>query len=387
MYLTREEERMLNGEYGEAVSIAMRLLVRVGEALGAERLVPIAHAHVSGVSYDNIGDYGLEFIKTLAEKGARFRVYTTFNPAGVPLAPSETPLTEPHRLRRQAEIIRYLLAMGARYSATCIPYELRKPRIGEHLAWGESSAVAVANSLYGARTNREGGPLALAAAITGRTYLWGLHLEEERKPTLHVKVKGLDHVDELLAGLIGYAVADVDPASKPCITGVKLSRRNAISLCAAAAAHGSIAMCHIEGVTPEFGGCSGLERLELDLGELKRYAEEVACGEPSEAEVLFIGCPHYTLQDISSLGAGIAKALHSLPRVREVWIAVPALRWRRLTRMVRPLEARLGVPVKLLPGTCIVVTRKQLLPPVATNSVKTAIYLCKAGVPASLVSI
>ncbi len=80
MHLSPVEEKMLSGEYGEAVALAMRILVKVGETLGADRLIPVRHVHISGVSYSNIGDPGLEFIRSLMGRGAKTRVYTTVNP-------------------------------------------------------------------------------------------------------------------------------------------------------------------------------------------------------------------------------------------------------------------------------------------------------------------
>ncbi len=385
MYLTKLEERMLSGEMGEAVRIAMKLLVSVGEALGAERLVPIAHAHVSGVSYDNIGRYGLEFLESLAASGARFAVYTTFNPAGVALG-VDAPINTPERVAMQARILRALVRMGARFTATCAPYRVRRPRFGEHLAWGESSAVAVANTLFGARTNREGGPVALAAAIAGRTYYWGLHLDEERVPDVRVRLQARVR-SELEAGLVGFIVAKHYPSSKPYVDRFPSDERLVISLAAAGAAQGAIPMWFLEGVSPEARPPPpGAEKLEVKRDDLVAALEEVSCANPEDAEVLFLGCPHYTTADLERAATEALAALRGLKRVREVWVAAPPSSAIRLKEaLLRALAGR-GPRVRVLPGACVVVTDRGRLPaPIATNSVKTAIYLCKSGVPAALV--
>ena len=377
MYLTKEEEKILEGEEGEAKRLAMEIVVRVGEALGAERLVDVSHAHVSGISYYNIGDPGLEFIEELARLGARFKVFTTFNPVGVVLGPDRIGLNDPKALAKQARILKALLRMGAAYTATCTPYRVRKPRPGEHLAWGESSAVAVANTLYAARTNREGGPVALAAAVVGKTYYWGLHLDENRTPNLKVVVERGAVRGEASAGLVGYLIAKYNPTAKPVVYGVPPSERLVISMCAAAAAQGSIAICFVEGASPEFKKASrvGVEdKLVITRGDIEEAAKEVSCAENGEPDTLFLGCPHYSAEEALT-------ALGRAKRWRRVLIAVPAATWTHYPRRVRDRAT-------LLPGTCPVVADRNRLPkPLATTSVKTAIYLCKAGIPVKLVEV
>ncbi|NOZ88615.1 MAG: DUF521 domain-containing protein [Crenarchaeota archaeon] len=376
MYLTREEERILNGEEGEAKAVALKLVVKVGEALGAERLVEINHAHASGISYDNIGEPGLRFMKRLLESGGRVAVFSTYNPAGTSFLDDAPVNRDPELLQKQLEVIRTLEAMGFRRSATCIPYTLRQPGLGEHLAWGESSAVAVANSIYGARSNREAGPLALAAALVGRTYRWGLHLPENRKPSIHVRVEtGVE--GELGAGLVGYIVGRLSGNLVPYIdTGEgALDERQGIALCAAAAASGSTAMCLLKGLSPEDHGPprEPIERVAIGEAELREALDELSTAEPGEAEVFFTGCPHHE-------PASILEKVRSLverygPPRRPLWIAVPgsvppglAAEARRLRRM----------NIVLLPGTCLVVTRlRGLVDTVATDSVKTAFYIAR----------
>src|SRR6266705_935551 len=168
---------------------AMEILLTVGRLADAPRLVPITSAHVSGASYKMIGDPGLEFLEEFAQS-ARVSVPTTVNPLGTDLAQWQELGVPATFAEKQARIARAYETMGVRPSYSCTPYLLGvRPALGEHIAWAESSAVCFANSVLGARTNREGGPAALAAAIVGATPEYGLHADEGREPTVIVKVR------------------------------------------------------------------------------------------------------------------------------------------------------------------------------------------------------
>jgi len=374
VYLTREEEKMLEGEYGEAAAKALRLIVRVGEALGAERLIKISHAHVSGISYDNIGEAGLTFIRDLYEGGGRASVFSTYNPAGVEAWGSRVIPVEPAFWRKQIEIIETLEAMGFQRSMTCIPYQLRRPNLGEHLAWGESSAVAIANTLYGARTNREGGPIALAAAITGRTYYWGLHLSENRKPSVVVELRGAPPLGELEAGILGYIVGESLEGKIAYIDAKMATVRSVQALCAAAAAAGSTAMCIVRGFSPEDEGppVAAEDKITLSIKDIEAKRRDISSANLDEVEIFFTGCPHHDLDKIKDILRLLN--IQGIKRLEKpIWVAVPGVYSSRLRDLAEKLAQR---NVLLLPGTCLVVTRLgRLVKAVATDSVKTAFYL------------
>ena len=142
MYLTKEEERMLNSE-NETISKAMEIIVKIGELFGAEKLIRIESAHISGISYQNIGDEGLEWLESLK---AKVRVKTTINPAGMDLKRWRDFVDEKF-YEKQLRILNALRRIGAELTLTCTPYYIHKPNLGEHLAWAESSAVVYANSI------------------------------------------------------------------------------------------------------------------------------------------------------------------------------------------------------------------------------------------------
>jgi len=186
--LTKEEERILDGEHGWASQICMKILVKLGELFDATKLIPINSAHVSGVSYKTLGDASVEFLDALANAGGKAKVKATLNPQSFDMEYLRKRLGESLWLK-QLNVIRHFEKMGFQQSFTCTPYYLETPRQGSHLAWAESSAVVYANSVLKAWTNREGGPSALAAAIIGKTPDHGVHKPENRRPTVLVKLE------------------------------------------------------------------------------------------------------------------------------------------------------------------------------------------------------
>ena len=386
MYLTREEEAILAGERGEAAARALEVIVRVGEALGAERLVRIAHAHVSGVSYGNIGEPGAGLLEELAGAGARFSVPTTVNPIGYDAEEPGFFQASREFLEGQARILRALRRMGATLTLSCTPYYLPDVRgipRGSHVAWGESNAVVYANSVLGLRTNREGGPLALMAAIAGRTYYYGLHLDENRVPSRAYRLSAR-RLDEARAGVFGEIVAVSHGDERPPM--LLLPRRpgelELREMLAALGAAGSVGMAVIPGVTPgaPTEPPAGLEVVEVEEWDLEGRLASMSPG-PSGVDVAFLGCPHYGFEDLERL-ARTAERLGGL----RVPVVVSASRRALLEAAARGLAARLArLGFRLSGDTCMVVSPypvKGLR--VATNSYKAYFYLKRRGARAYL---
>ncbi len=353
---------MLRGERGPAVQKAMEIIVAVGEALGAERLIPVSSVHVSGVSVSNIGAEGVELIEWFLRAGGRVVVEkATVNPMGFDLD-GVLPRDE-REWRLQLRLLDALRRMGFRVILSCTPYRLgNRPSLGEHVAWAESSAVIYANSVLGARTNREGGIVALAAALTGRIYEYGLHLDEARRPHVRVKLRGWRPRDEAEAGLLG-AYLGLRLREIPVVEGLRgVDEEAVINLLAAAAAWGSHALVYLEGVSPERPGCGDCERLEVDRREAAGIAEEEFI-DPEDAEAVFIGCPHATPETVRRVEDMLAGC--GAPRI-PVYIATPGCCIDASARYAR-----------LLRGTCLVVYEVKRLGvrSIATNSLKAAFYL------------
>src|SRR3990167_6457864 len=181
MKLTIQEKEMLEGRHGKAVKKSMEILVALCEIYGAERLIDVMSVQVAGVSFHNLGDAGLEFLEEMGKDG-KVKVLTTLNPAGMDLEDWEKLGIEDSFAEKQNRVINAFGKMGVTLTCTCTPYLVGNiPVYGEHIAWSESSAVCFANSVIGARTNREGGPSSLASALTGKTTEYGMHIEKNRQ--------------------------------------------------------------------------------------------------------------------------------------------------------------------------------------------------------------
>ncbi len=369
MYLTREEEKMLDGEYGETVRRFMELLVKLGDIYGAERMVEVGSAQIAGISYKNIGDPGLEFLEEVSRE-ARVRVPAFMNPAGMDLSRWKEIGIPEEFAEKQMRVVRALTRMGVFPAATCTPYlSGLLPRFGEHIAWAESSAVIYANSILGARTNREGGPSALAAAVTGRTPYYGLHLEENRQPQVRIdveaKVKG-----EYGFSVLAYAVTKQIKKEIPYFRGVRGSPDEMKTFGATLAAYGALALYHAEGVTPEQ---VKVPREGIEIGEKElREAEEEIREEYSDVDLVVLGCPHFSVAQVKRL----LDLLNGRSFRAPVWVFLSYGVRSILERegLVRELEER---NVKLLSDMCAVVAPLDVMgiKSAVTNSGKMYRYL------------
>ncbi len=366
MYLTLEQEKMLRGDYGWAIAKAMEIIVRVGEALGAEELVKVEHAHISGISYSTIGKYGLEFLRELALRGGKARVFTTVNPGCIDYS-GLSKIIDNSLVGYQKLIDESLEKMEFKLTYTCIPYFYKPPLPGEHLAWGESSAVIFANSIYGGFTNREGGPVALAASLTGYTYKAGLHLLENRVGRIEVKVP--TSLLKVPIGAIGLWIGENIKAI-PCICGLRSVLLDEVkSMLASMAASGSHALAIIDGATPRGTFRVELEeRVEVENSVLENYIG----GEYSGSSILgYIGCPHTSPHELVEIWRLVRK--YGRIRRGKLLVTIPVEFAELYRDIVLELKAR-GVDVAT--GTCPVVSRfKGKFDYVLTNSGKALFYI------------
>ncbi|MEM2128906.1 MAG: aconitase X catalytic domain-containing protein [Candidatus Methanomethylicaceae archaeon] len=375
MDLDSEEEGMLKGTEGVASKKAMELLVAIGEVMGAERMVRITSAQVSGVSYGNIGDAGLEFLEDWAESGARVRVPTTLNPCGMDLERWQEMGVDESYHDKQLRIIGAFRRMGVRTTCTCTPYLVGNlPKEGDHVAWSESSAVCYANSVIGARTNREGGPSALAAAIAGRTPMYGLHLDENRAPTVVIEVEAEVRTRHDFS-LLGYAVGRRIGTGVPLFKGIRRADRDGLKMmCAALAASGGIAMFHIPGVTPEAGRwrSEGLERVTIGIRELEDCRAALAFG--GEPDLCCIGCPHCSLEELGEVARLVEGRKVAQGKGLWVWTSKDVREAGERHGYVRAIEEAGG---KVLADTCMVVCplEKAGFKHMVTDSCKAAHYV------------
>jgi len=381
MHLTKDEEKILNGEKGEVMERLFRLLVRLGDIYGADKMIPVGSVQVAGVSYKSIGDPGTEFLKDMASKNARVKVLTYLNPAGMDLENWKEYGFPADFAKNQLRIMDAFKKMGIVVTSTCTPYLAGNlPRFREHIAWSESSAVSFSNSVIGARTNREGGPSALAAAICGVTPNYGLHLWEKRQPTVKIKVDAnLDFNSDF--GALGWYVGKQVKNKIPYFTGIKHANTDQLkALGAAMAASGAVALYHVEGLTPEADlvKAKDLETVDVGKKELKETYNKLNTGK--KPDIVIFGCPHASLREISQ----VADRLSGKKLKRPVWICT--------SRMVKEAAERMGYNEiiakaggSVVADTCMVVSpiEKMGYKTTGVNSGKAANYLpgfCKQEV-------
>jgi predicted aconitase len=301
MELTKQEQAMLDGKEGYAVRKSMEILVALGEIFGAKGLIDVGSVQVAGVSYHNLGDAGLEFLDSLAKDG-RVKVLTTLNPAGMDLENWKQLGIAPDFAEKQNLVIDAFQRMGILVSCTCTPYLIGNlPIYGEHLAWSESSAVTFANSVLGARTNREGGPSALAAAFVGKTPCYGLHLDENRVPDVHVQVKAeLKKLSDW--GALGYAIGKKAENKIPYITGIKTAELDELkSFCASTVTYGTKPLFYIKGITPgNEAQTQPSNTVTIEEADLKNAYDNIN-DDVSEIDFVCVGCPHCSIKEIQEI--------------------------------------------------------------------------------------
>ncbi len=315
MELTPDEQEMLAGKHGTSARKCMEILTALGEIYGAEAMIPVVSVQIAGVSYANLGEAGLNFLAEMAEDG-RTRVLTTLNPAGMDLENWEVLGIDPDFAKNQERVIDAFGKMGVVTTCTCTPYLVGNvPHYGEHISWAESSAVCYSNSVLGARTNREGGPSAIAAAITGKTPAYGYHLSENRKPVITVEVEKaptgtfeFGGMGKVIGEKIGNKVAFIRGIHQASIEELK-------SFCASIATYGGTALFHMEGITPEAAAMPiPEETVTVTSDEIKEAINFL--NDDGNIDFVSLGCPHCSIKEISL----IASLLKGKTVTKELWI-------------------------------------------------------------------
>jgi predicted aconitase len=374
MHLTLEENEMLSGSQGRATQKAMQILVALGDIYGAERMIQVSSVQIAGVSYDNLGEAGLQFLTAMADGGGRVRVLTTLNPAGMDIENWRILGIQPDFAEKQERVLDAFSRMGVTTTCTCTPYLIGNlPHFAEHIAWSESSAVCYANSVIGARTNREGGPSALASALTGRTPAYGFHLSENRRPTLTIQL--VAHLSENSDfGALGKLIGDQIQASQaiPYIRGVHTATlENLKSFCASLATYGGATLFHMQGITPE-AALFTPPRKQISITQAELDATIHSLTDATEVDVDFVslGCPHLSIHEIEL----ISRLLDGRQVKKEFWITTARTTKQIADHMgyTRIIEAAGAI---FAADTCCVVAPIQgRFTTMATDSAKACYY-------------
>ena len=257
MRLGEEAEAMRRGEMGAARRWAVEHQVRVGDYLGACDLVAVRQAHIMADS-ESLGEAGVALLERLAampDDERRVRIPTITDPRGTDFGAAARLRQQDWMVALERRTCDAFAALGILMTDTCINYQTIMPAVrGEHMAYGDTGVAIYCNSVLGARSNFEGGPSALAAGLTGFTPRYGYHLDECRRGSLLVEAAwtpGALHEWGALGGVVGRLAGDYWRV--PVVRGLKRvpGSDELKHFGAAMASFGSVAMFHIEGVTPE----------------------------------------------------------------------------------------------------------------------------------------
>lgn len=379
MQLTRVEEAMLEGEEGPAAAKLLQLLVSLGEVFGAEMLVPVKSAHISGVSYKNLGEAGLGWLEEQADLGARARIKATLNPAGMDMELWREMGVPEEFAEGQRRVLAAFERMGVEPTCTCTPYLAgHVPEFGSQIAWAESSAVCFSNSVIGARTNRESGPTTIASAVTGLAALYGYRLDENRRPGAVVEIEAaLNTIMDYSA--LGYITGKRLGTTVPYFKGMgspTLESKKALG--AACATSGGIALWHGEGVTPEAksmkGHLVGLERFTVTAGDIEEAIANLTG--PLNDPVIALGCPHSSLEELGE----IASLVEGREYGGRLWVFTSRSVYSRAEEAGH-VNAIRGAGGRVFRDTCMVVAplKEMGWTEVATNSFKAGHYMVGMG--------
>lgn len=360
--LTDAERNVLSGGEGAGAAAAMRLVADAGDLLGAERLVPIASAHIDGCLYH--GDAGTMFAEHLVDAGATVAVPATLNIGALDLLKPGNVRLGGARREMALRLMRAYQALGCRATFTCAPYQAgHRPAAGEQVAWGESNAVAFCNSVLGARTNRYGDFLDIACAIAGRAPLCGLHLAAERRARIlftteavSARLKAEDAFWPVLGALVGRRAGETVVAVDGLAGFATEDRLKAFG--AAAAAWGAVGLFHIVGETPEaptleaaLRGEPPEETVAVGPAEVGEALSLLSTATGGEVTAVGIGSPHLSFAEFEALVAALAGRRVRLPFYANTGRHVVAA-----LKEAGRLEALEAAGVTIVADTCIVAT-------------------------------
>ena len=381
--LTTEDRALLSGGDGEATALAMRILVSAAELLRARSLVQITSAHIDGCLYH--GDGGVEFAETLVAAGGQVAVPTTLNVGALDLLHPDSVRADQSKTSMARRQMDAYVSMGAQPTFTCAPYQIgHEPGVGEQIAWGESNAIAFANSVLGARTERYGDFLDACCALTGRAPLYGLHIAKNREAKVVVDVtavpgalKDQDVFYPVLGTWLGLEIG----REIPLIVGLPptVTRDQLKALGASAASTGAVALFHVLGVTPEAPTLDAViskdgpvRQIALKPDMVRRALGRLTTADAAEQiDAVAVGSPHFSITEFEALLKLIRGRCFAIP-----FYACTARDTLRDLERRGDLHVLREAGVEIVADTCVVVT--PILPEsgsvLMTNSGKFAHY-------------
>jgi cis-L-3-hydroxyproline dehydratase len=384
LHLTDSDRAMLDGEKGPAAQLAMSILVRMAEVYGARELMDISHAHIDSTIY--LGDATLEFAERLSSLGARVAVPTSLNVSGVDECGWQEWAVSPEWAAKAARQMLAYEKMGASPTWTCAPYQTEmRPTFGQQIAWGESNAIAFANSVIGARTERYPDLLDICCAITGRVPAVGLHLPENRAGQMLLRLldvpRALQQDDQFFA-VLGHLVGQLAGDLIPVIDGIQVRppEDHLKAFSAAVASSGRVALFHIIGVTPEAPtldtACQGRtpeQVRDISMADLRAARRELTTADGQPLDLVILGSPHFSVAEFAALAPLVAGERRH-PSVK--FVITSGRLMKELAQEAGILAPILEFGAQITLDTCILAS--PMLPPdiktLMTNSAKYAYY-------------
>jgi predicted aconitase len=323
MFLTKEEKRMLKGEYGPGIKRSMELLVKLGEAFDAERMVIAQSAHIHCA-------ISLDLLSELTEGASQCPIMTTTHPNAYPdvLDPAgckRIGLPENYDIYEfihggpWSQIEDIFKRLGYLLTYTCVPFLVGNlPKVGDVISWGGTSGAVTATSMFGACGSRDSVPANVATSVTGRAPYTGMAVRENRHAQVLVELDrlDLDHFTNADYGALGYYIGGKTGSKNVVIDGLPktLSLEQFRYLVSPLPVSGATNICHVVGVTPEaqtldqaLGGGRPEEVITAGKDQIKEAVNNLTTARSDKVDLVKLGCPHCSiieLRNIASLLAG-----------------------------------------------------------------------------------
>ncbi|MFT4728883.1 MAG: putative aconitase/putative aconitase with swiveling domain [Granulosicoccus sp.] len=384
--LTDDDTRILNGDDGLAAQVAMQITLCMAQIQGATQLINIKQAHIDGCVYNGLSN--LKFAEQLVAWGAKVKVPTTLNAISVDQKQWKAQGIRPEFGQPASDVGDAYVAMGAEKTFTCAPYLLNSaPVLGDQIVWAESNAVAYANSVLGAKTQKYPDFLDICIALTGRAPLIGTHLDSGRLPALSINVPNPENKDDSFWPLMGYHVGLLAANDIPMVLGLESSDPTTDDLKAFSAAFAttsSVPMFHINGVTPEAGNAAVVDALKalnsiprksVAIDDLSISWNSLNTATTARVDMICLGNPHFSFTECNQLAALCSS------RVKNESVAIVVTLGRAIYQQCEDAGIAQNLRefgVQFVMDTCWCMLEEPVIPPMdsvlMTNSGKYAHY-------------
>ncbi|KAL0943410.1 uncharacterized protein CTRU02_201296 [Colletotrichum truncatum] len=380
----------IEGVYGDAARVSIRIILRMADLLGATELMDISQVHIDGCIYTGPGS--LAFAEKLRDLGGRVRVFTSLNSISVDQKRWRSQGVDATLGAAATRLADAYTDMGAKPTLTCAPYQLESaPALGDQVAWAESNAVVYANSVLGARTMKYPDFLDIAIALTGRAPKGGPHVETNRLASLVIRLSDLNSqaaevIDDSFYPLMGYHVGSLALNEIPVVVGMEPlapSKDDLKAFGAAFATVSSAPMFHIVGVTPEAASLEAAiqehhqtRSIDVKLADLYMCWEKLNSAKKGQrVDLVSLGNPHFSISEIRKL-AGLCQDRTKHPKTAII-VACGRSTFGLASQagLIMDLEE---FGVQFTTDTCWCMITEPLVPPssklIMTNSGKYAHY-------------